>query len=329
MIPARLAEASTVHDWTFPRAATGLRVLLTYGREHGIGARTVLAGTGLQVAALAASTPHGAREVTAAQELRVVRNLVARLGDGIGPDVGRRYRPETFGVFGYALRSSRTLGEAVEVALTYLDLSHAFALPRAEVVGEEVVGHLDGQGLPADVRDVLVARDATAVRAVLDDLVPGGTGASLELTGSTATLRVALSELARPLPRDGADAAERSRLLCEQVVEPRRRRTGLPADVRVLVTQRLPEGAPMTAVAADLGRSERTLRRELAAAGVGYRELLDEVRASLATELLRSGPTLGVDALARRLGYAEATSFIGAFRRWTGTTPAAWAREFA
>lgn len=329
MIPAKLGEAVAVHDWAFPRAATGLRVLLTYGRDHGIGARSVLAGTGLQVAALESVPAHGAAEVTAAQELRVVRNLVARLGEGIGPDVGRRYRPETFGVFGYALRSSRTLGEAVEVALTYIDLSHAFALPRAQVVGEEVVGRLDGEGLPADVREVLVARDATAVRAVLDDLVPGGTGATLELTGSTATLRVAVRELARPLPREGADAAERSRLLCEQVVEPRRRRTGLAADVRVLVTQRLPEGAPMATVAADLGRSERTLRRDLAAAGVGYRELLDEVRASLATELLRSGPTLGLDGLARRLGYAEATSFIAAFRRWTGTTPAAWAREFA
>ncbi|GAA4693745.1 helix-turn-helix domain-containing protein [Nocardioides nanhaiensis] len=328
MIPANVG-ASTVRDWAFPRAATGLRVLLTYGRDHGLGARTVLAGTGLQAGSLGLASGSGAAEVTAAQELRVVRNLVARLGEGIGPDVGSRYRAETFGVFGYALRSSRTLGEAVEVALTYLDLSHAFALPRAEVVGDEVVGRLDGGGLPVDVREVLVARDATAVLTVLDDLVPGGTGASLELTGSTATLRVAVSEMARPLPRDGADAAERSRLLCEQVVEPRRRRTGLAADVRVLVTQRLPEGAPMTAVAADLGRSERTLRRELAAAGVGYRELLDEVRASLAAELLRSGPTLGVDALARRLGYAEATSFIAAFRRWTGTTPAAWAREFA
>jgi AraC-like DNA-binding protein len=34
-----------------------------------------------------------------------------------------------------------------------------------------------------------------------------------------------------------------------------------------------------------------------------------------------------VDEVARQLGYAEAASFIHAFRRWTGQTPAAWRKS--
>jgi AraC-like DNA-binding protein len=63
--------------------------------------------------------------------------------------------------------------------------------------------------------------------------------------------------------------------------------------------------------AAVLGRSERTLRRQLHAEGTSYRRVLERVP---------------VEAIALELGYSEPAAFIHAFRRWTGTTPAAWRR---
>jgi AraC-like DNA-binding protein len=78
----------------------------------------------------------------------------------------------------------------------------------------------------------------------------------------------------------------------------------------------------MGAVADRLGVSERTLRRRLAGEGTSYQRLLDEVRASLADELIGTG-RLSVEEIAVRLGYAEASSFIAAHRRWTGETPGA------
>ncbi len=46
---------------------------------------------------------------------------------------------------------------------------------------------------------------------------------------------------------------------------------------------------------------------------------------ALAEEMLTAAP-LSVDDIAIRLGYAEATPFIHAFKRWTGLTPAAYRR---
>ena len=71
--------------------------------------------------------------------------------------------------------------------------------------------------------------------------------------------------------------------------------------------------------------SPRTLRRKLTEAGTSYRALQDEVRQALAEELLSTG-ALTVSDVALRLGYAEAASFIRAFKRWTGRTPSAYLR---
>ena len=317
----RRLEAPAAQDWEFPRSATGVAILVDVGRRHGVSRRSLLSGTGLST-----DLDVPGAEVTAGQELRVVRNLCQRLGHDAGPVVGRAYRLGSFGPFGFAVLSSRTVQEAMNVALRFIDLSYTFAIPSADVAGDEVRVLVDGTSLPADVRAFLVARDATAIQAVLDELVPGGVGGHLVLYDDHAQLTFGVAELDRPLPRGDSDTVAIYEELCAEVVQTRRRRSGITQDVRVLVAQQLATGAPMATVAYALGLSERSLRRRLAEESVGYQALLDEVRASVACALLRGPATLPVEELAVRLGYAGATSFIHAFRRWTGTTPSAYAR---
>lgn len=305
--------------WDFPRSAVGVRHLVRYAERAGLDAGPLLVGTGLRVAELA-DDHGGVRVVTAAQELRVVRALARRLPRS-GADVGRRYTVDSFGVMGWAMLASATVGEAVEVALRFIDLSFAFVIPAARVEEDRVVADLDASGLPADVREWLLARDATAIATVLDSLVPGGVGLALTLVGDRGRLVFPVSELDRPLVRErGADrhAAETA---CEAIATTRRGATGVAADVRVLVAQRLRDGAPMAAVADALGVTTRTLRRWLAAEQTSYQRLLDEVRSGLAAELLGVG--LPVADVAARLGYAEAAALTHAHRRWTGRPPSA------
>ncbi|MDO9457416.1 AraC family transcriptional regulator ligand-binding domain-containing protein [Nocardioides sp.] len=303
-------------DWTFARAAAGIVVLCRYGAAHGLGARRCLAGTGL--------APHDLddpdREVTAAQELRVVRTLRRELGE-VGLAVGATYRAGTFGAFGFAVQSSRTVLDAMATAAHFIDLSFAFAIPSAEVVGDLVVVEHDGAGLPRDVRRFLLERDAEAVRQVLDGLVPGGVGAVLEVGDERARVTFGADQLDRPLPDRSAEGLRTAEEVCRDVVDRRRARTGLAADVRVLVTQRLRDGAPMADVAGGLGWTERTLRRRLAAEGVGYRELVDEVRSSMAAALTAGRATLPVAELAGRLGYGSAPAYLHARARWADDGP--------
>lgn len=309
-----MLEAPAAPDWEFPRSVAGVARMVAHAGTRGVPARSALAGTGLHAADLA-----GPGTVTAAQELGVVRNLRRLLGDAAAADVGRGYRPETFGALGFALVASRTVLDAMNVALRFNDLTYAFCRLGGEIHGDLVRVTVDGADLPADVRDFLVTRDMVAVRTVLDGLVPGGVGGRVHTQEARSVLEFHARELDRPLPpREGA-APGLAEQLCRDLVEPRRDRTGLARDVRVLITQRLPDGASMAEVAAALGWTERTLRRRLGEEGTSYRRLLDEVREPLAAELLRRG--LPVADVAQRLGYAGATPFIAAHRRWTGRTP--------
>jgi AraC-like DNA-binding protein len=318
MPTVRLQPAAV--DWDFPRSATGLTVLLRFAADAGLPPRRALVGTGLRAEDVLG--PGGAvTEVTAAQELRVVRTLHRALGE-VGAAVGERYDAATFGAFGYAMLASRTVLDAMTFAVGFIDLSHAFALPSAEVDGDRVLIALSGAGLPGDVRRFLLERDAVAVHRVLEGLVPGGVGATLVLAGDAAAIRFGADQLERPLPERSAQRQALAAQVCADTVGARRERTGLAQDVRVLITQRLERGAPMAEVADALAMGERTLRRRLRAEGVGYQELLDEVRSSMAAALLGGRATTPVAAVAARLGYADAAAFAHARARWRTNGPA-------
>jgi len=98
-------------------------------------------------------------------------------------------------------------------------------------------------------------------------------------------------------------------------------RTGVAVDVRRVLASRVTSGAPrMSAIARQLGMSERTLHRRLADAGVSYQELLDEVRKATAGRYLDRSE-LAISEIAYLLGYSEPAAFHRAFKRWYATTP--------
>ena len=88
---------------------------------------------------------------------------------------------------------------------------------------------------------------------------------------------------------------------CEQILERRRRRHGLSAQVRSELLSAPGEMPGLDAVAASLHMHPRTVRRRLAEEGTSFRALTNDVRATLATELL-SQVGLTVEQVARRLG---------------------------
>lgn len=311
-------EPAATRDWDFPRQIAGTALLVEVGVDAGISAETLLRGSDLTPRDLGDHQ----REVTAAQELRVLRNLRADAPSVTGTSVGARYHASTFGPLGFALLSSPTLGDAANLALRFIDLSFTFTIPAATIDSEQVVIAVDDRGVPSDVREFLVERDLTAIGRVLQEIVGSGFSVAPEPDGRDGRpiLRFASHWLDHPLPQANPHAFALAEAMCRDLVSPRRSRHGIVEHVRIHVAQRLESGSPMADVAAALGLSERSLRRRLEEAGTSYRQVLDEVRQSAAEDLLASG-VLRVEDVARRLGYAEATSFGAAYRRWTGRTP--------
>ena len=79
-------------------------------------------------------------------------------------------------------------------------------------------------------------------------------------------------------------------------------------------------------VAAAMGLHRRTFSRRLGHYGTTFRHALETVRFEAARQLL-SETELDVAQIAAALGYAEASAFVRAFRRWSGRPPNAWRLE--
>ncbi|WP_370205603.1 AraC family transcriptional regulator [Pararhodobacter marinus] len=86
----------------------------------------------------------------------------------------------------------------------------------------------------------------------------------------------------------------------------------------------LHKGAPsMDRLARDLGMSRQTLYRRLKDEGVTFAGLHDALRHRMAVDYLRARK-VSVNETAYLLGFSEASSFVRAFRRWTGRSPTAF-----
>jgi AraC-like DNA-binding protein len=83
----------------------------------------------------------------------------------------------------------------------------------------------------------------------------------------------------------------------------------------------------MEDVAAQMGMAPRRLHRHLAAEGTSFHRLVDEVRERLAKEMLAH--RMSVEEVAERLGYAEPSSFVHAFKRWKGVPPGVYRQTAA
>jgi AraC-like DNA-binding protein len=101
----------------------------------------------------------------------------------------------------------------------------------------------------------------------------------------------------------------------------------LVGEVQVILASENPIGVPSApAVASKLGLKPRTLHRLLVKQGTSFTRLLEAKRYDRAKQLLRD-PVAPILSIAWSLGYADASAFSRAFRRWSGMTPNEWRKS--
>jgi AraC-like DNA-binding protein len=326
------------------RARERLLSLVTLGRRHGVADADVLEGTGLSSYDLSDT----AVDVRPEHEYSAIRNLQAHTGPlvPLPLEAGFDFHLHDVRDWGTAMATSRVLGEALAFSLAYAE-----GLPRqiqvsATVEGDDFTLRIDDEELPADVRDFVVTRNsvfiAMTARELLGRPVPllGITaravrpayfadldhfaGVTVEWEAPHTTIRVDPVWLAHPLP--GADERAHLRAVeeCRRQLAHHRARDGVSALARKVIAGRARTEVGIGEVAAELGTSERSLRRRLAAEGTSFRRLVALERFQQAGELFTAGHT--VEQTAVRLGYSEPSAFSNAFKRWSGMSPDTWRR---
>ena len=328
------------------RNVVSASLLIHFAVERGADRERLLRDTGIEAAALADPSA----EIRPSQELALVRNILADLGDpaGLGLDAGARYHLSTYGIWGFALLTSPTLGAVAEVVERYLALSYAFVRFHFRQQQDALYVVLDDQAIPEDVRQFFLERDFAAWANAMREIHPGGIvprGVSFRFERPVHAARFAPlcgveprfgaaenavcldpDVLQLPLPQGNPVMARLCLEQCRHLLGRRQSRGGFAGRVRDRLFQ-MAGGMPgLDAVAGELHLSPRSLRRHLEAEGTSYRALCDEVLETLAEELLTTA-NMKLEEVATRLGYAEPASFIHAFKRWKGVSPNAFREQ--
>lgn len=135
------------------------------------------------------------------------------------------------------------------------------------------------------------------------------------------------SFLDAPLVMADPVATRLAREQCERELSALGSVGGTEARIRALLEARANDAQPPTVdeVARRLSLSTRTLKRQLAAVGTTFSDILDDWRKDRAV-LLLDRRDRSLEQIAADLGYSDVANFTRAFRRWTGKTPAGFRR---
>lgn len=308
--------------------------------EFGVGLESVLEGTSIPSSALGPTSfiPYSAF-------LAILDNSAIATGrDDIGMLLGRRQTLAALGPLGKLMRHAATLGEALAEFVAFQinnSTGGAVYLLRADrdvmlgygvynasarvshhiydlvlAVGCNLIGELTGGAVGPE--EILLSRaapnDPAPYRSLGRCPVQFGqnqTGMLLRASALTFRLPEASIDLHREARAELVSALEWSRgELC--------------GHVRHLLRPHLLMGqAKMEDLAGRLGLHPRAMRRRLRREGTTFEFIKDEVRFTAARELLMLG-ALGITDIAFTLDYSSVSSFVHAFRRWSGMSPGLW-----
>jgi len=268
----------------------------------------------------------------------------------IGLHLGEQIHPSTLGLVGFVMLSCERLGEALEKLIRYTNL-----------LTDGVTGKMSQKNLLAEI-EIEVTHDRenlllAAPRQRMESSFAAIVTVAKILTGkhfpvremnfghprpdeitehtrifaapilfnqSTNKMIFAGEALNYPVLLANRDLLPAFEAQAEQILLQLNKQETRRMQVQRVITKKLTGDAPnISDIARELGLSERSLQRELAAENTTFRELLDETRRELAAKHLKN-EKVSVAEISFLLGFSEPSAFHRSFKRWTGTTPHAF-----
>jgi AraC-like DNA-binding protein len=263
--------------------------------------------------------------------------------------VGRSASTTSFGLLGYLMMSSPTVGAALRELVGHMEVHDRSAVATLRVEGElATLGYtilVNGVAGRSQIHDAAIAIAFNLLRT---------------LCGSDWRLSAVQLAHARPAlidpyvahfgvtPYFGAEFNSLvfykrwlnqplstfdpvlNGLMRERIGEIEAHRLeDLVGQVRRILTPLIgTTGCTLEAVASELGMSGRTLNRRLADHQLTFRDLLEEVHFEAASQLLKD-TRMSAREIAQILGYSDGSAFSRAFTRWADVGPIQWRRSSA
>ncbi|MTL15315.1 helix-turn-helix domain-containing protein [Nocardia seriolae] len=296
-------------------------------------------GTGVSVAVLDA--PQAL--VSYRQATTVIRRALRAMPEApIGLAIGSRDVAVGFGIVGFAMRSARTLADALAIGLEWHRLTGSLVdVALTERGGSPAMRVLERVPDPELVRffcEEAMSAVAAFGRSLLgEDIDPVLIRLSCPEPGYSAEYRrffrcpvefdCAGNELVIPAGLLEREIPTRSAASLTIALETCRRMRGVidprPVTVKAvesILGENLRVAPTMVEVADRLFVTERTLRRQLQVSGESFTDIRDRVRRQRGSRLVReTGMTIA--RIAAETGFGDAREFRRAYIRWNGEPP--------
>ncbi|MFT5691603.1 MAG: AraC-like DNA-binding protein [Oceanicoccus sp.] len=313
-------------------------ILLSLLGERGISKRDLLNNTGLSTVGTQSEF-----SFTATQLNTLFTNALQLSKDPqLGLRVGSQFDLPSQGIFGYALMTSSTVGDALRLLVRY----NRVILPSIQIELKSSDDRMEilvqAEHLPQELerfyceliyaailnsRHILFDIPTTSFKLELDYSAPYDAALYQKIFGPKVRFnsnRRALSfdheSLAFAISTANPLAQDILQRECDRLLPRDSHRGRVSARVQQELLQAGTEFPTCAAMAQKLHMSESTLQRHLSKEGSKFQQLLDKVRYRLATEYLL-GTTLPVSEIASLLGFSDTANFRRSFKRWANSTP--------
>jgi AraC-like DNA-binding protein len=281
-------------------------------------------------------------------EQLVVDALAVSREPALGLLVGERLLANTHGMLGYAALNSDTIRQALELLERYVPLRTSLITISHEIhAGEARARFHTTQPLGELQRPVLEAV-VLSIKNVLDTITMGSCqvgmvafpfaapeyavfardlfSCEVRYDQQWAGFTVPVEALDVPLKLADPEAFLEASRICQRELDKLTANVSLAARVRRHLLEKQNGFPSLQVVARLVHMTPRTLHRRLLDEGTSFRELLENVRHTLAIEHVKA-QRFSIEEIAYMLGYSDLANFRRAFKRWESIPPAEYRNQ--
>lgn len=287
--------------------------------------------------------------ITYPDYVRLITNALDITGDdALGLRLGQAVNLAMFGTFGYALMSSRTLGDAADIFLRYQELPGQLTRISKKQEGSdwiivfEPLYPLEDRVLIYALEEVLSTTyfgmnflvnqriDLTEIRLTYP--APAHAGLYEEIfdcpvmfMASDNSVCVGSSFFGLPVFTANRSVYEYCTKFCDEMLEGLNKSDQFVDRIRNIIMSSVNRFIKAGEMSKELGMSTRSLNRRLQERDTSYKKILNEVRSDLSKKYLEN-TNLSMDQIADLVGFSETTTFRKAFKLWAGISPSKYRR---
>jgi AraC-like DNA-binding protein len=265
---------------------------------------------------------------------------------GLGYHLALQDRVSTYGYIGLAASAAPTVRAVIDLAVQFAPLFSSALSLSLRVEGGRAFVRIDENVDLGSVRDIVLIHLMLGLESLVISLTGRREHGAAEMAipeppyqprfthlvprwrfGQPANCFVMAAEtLDWPIVAADPGSLELMRATCERALVEREVDESFVQSVRRAIVRESGGTRSLAQVADKMEISQRTLTRRLTEHGAKFSSLVEQVRRDQALLLLRT-TTLSVREIARRLDYANSSTFVRAFRSWMEKTPGEYRRE--